>query len=109
VGGVIVTKLDGHAKGGGALSAVTATQSPVIFIGTGACSGGRRRAASAGVLPGAPAQRRAPAAAAAGAARLALSRAAAARWMHVCDLPLPWPALPWFSSHAAAMRQPCSS
>lgn len=35
VGAVIVTKLDGHAKGGGALSAVSATQSPVIFIGTG--------------------------------------------------------------------------
>jgi len=35
VGAVIVTKLDGHAKGGGALSAVAATQSPVIFIGTG--------------------------------------------------------------------------
>jgi len=35
VGSVIVTKLDGHAKGGGALSAVTATASPVIFIGTG--------------------------------------------------------------------------
>merc|ERR1719264_1974340 len=32
---VIVTKLDGHAKGGGALSAVAATQSPIIFIGTG--------------------------------------------------------------------------
>eukprot|EP01118_Nematostelium_gracile_P007734 TRINITY_DN2529_c0_g1_i1.p1 TRINITY_DN2529_c0_g1~~TRINITY_DN2529_c0_g1_i1.p1 ORF type:complete len:488 (-),score=159.24 TRINITY_DN2529_c0_g1_i1:79-1542(-) len=35
VGSVIVTKLDGHAKGGGALSAVAATQSPIIFIGTG--------------------------------------------------------------------------
>ncbi|XP_042901549.1 signal recognition particle subunit SRP54 [Parasteatoda tepidariorum] len=35
VGAVIVTKLDGHAKGGGALSAVAATQSPIIFIGTG--------------------------------------------------------------------------
>lgn len=35
VGSVIVTKLDGHAKGGGALSAVSATQSPIIFIGTG--------------------------------------------------------------------------
>eukprot|EP00882_Tetradesmus_deserticola_P010979 GHRQ01011613.1.p1 GENE.GHRQ01011613.1~~GHRQ01011613.1.p1 ORF type:complete len:316 (+),score=138.04 GHRQ01011613.1:241-1188(+) len=35
VGAVIVTKLDGHAKGGGALSAVSATRSPVIFIGTG--------------------------------------------------------------------------
>ena len=28
-----MTKLDGHAKGGGALSAVAATQSPIIFIG----------------------------------------------------------------------------
>jgi hypothetical protein len=37
VGSVIVTKLDGHAKGGGALSAVAATKSPVIFIGTGGC------------------------------------------------------------------------
>ena len=27
--------MDGHAKGGGALSAVAATQSPVAFIGTG--------------------------------------------------------------------------
>jgi len=35
IGSVIITKLDGHAKGGGALSAVSATQSPVIFIGTG--------------------------------------------------------------------------
>eukprot|EP01069_Polyplicarium_translucidae_P006598 Polyplicarium_translucidae@DN2989_c0_g1_i1.p1 len=35
IGSVIVTKLDGHAKGGGALSAVTATNSPIIFIGTG--------------------------------------------------------------------------
>jgi len=35
VGSVIVTKLDGHAKGGGALSAVAATHSPIIFIGTG--------------------------------------------------------------------------
>eukprot|EP01106_Pelomyxa_sp_JSP_P017503 TRINITY_DN71_c0_g1_i1.p1 TRINITY_DN71_c0_g1~~TRINITY_DN71_c0_g1_i1.p1 ORF type:complete len:490 (-),score=159.40 TRINITY_DN71_c0_g1_i1:31-1500(-) len=35
VGAVIITKLDGHAKGGGALSAVAATQSPIIFIGTG--------------------------------------------------------------------------
>lgn len=35
VGSVIVTKLDGHAKGGGALSAVAATQSPINFIGTG--------------------------------------------------------------------------
>jgi len=35
VGSVIVTKLDGHAKGGGALSAVAATQSPIIFLGLG--------------------------------------------------------------------------
>jgi len=35
VGSVIVTKLDGHAKGGGAISAVAATKSPIIFIGTG--------------------------------------------------------------------------
>jgi signal recognition particle subunit SRP54 len=35
VGAVIITKLDGHAKGGGALSAVAATQSPIIFLGTG--------------------------------------------------------------------------
>ncbi|OWM77517.1 signal recognition particle 54 kDa protein 2-like [Punica granatum] len=35
VGAVIITKMDGHAKGGGALSAVAATKSPVIFMGTG--------------------------------------------------------------------------
>ena len=35
VGSVICTKLDGHAKGGGALSAVAATQSPIIFTGSG--------------------------------------------------------------------------
>lgn len=35
VGSVVVTKLDGHAKGGGALSAVAATQSPIIFLGSG--------------------------------------------------------------------------
>lgn len=35
VGSVIITKLDGHAKGGGALSAVAATNSPIIYIGTG--------------------------------------------------------------------------
>eukprot|EP00834_Sanchytrium_tribonematis_P005215 NODE_301_length_10368_cov_0.471614.p4 type:complete len:513 gc:universal NODE_301_length_10368_cov_0.471614:49-1587(+) len=34
VGSVIMTKLDG-AKGGGALSAVAATKSPIIFVGTG--------------------------------------------------------------------------
>jgi signal recognition particle subunit SRP54 len=35
VGSIILTKLDGHAKGGGALSAVAATKSPVVFVGTG--------------------------------------------------------------------------
>ena len=27
--------MDGHAKGGGAISAVAATGSPILFIGTG--------------------------------------------------------------------------
>ena len=36
VGGVIITKMDGSAKGGSTLSAVAATKSPVLFIGTGA-------------------------------------------------------------------------
>ncbi|HJM66726.1 MAG TPA: signal recognition particle receptor subunit alpha [Candidatus Thalassarchaeaceae archaeon] len=35
VSGVIVTKLDGTARGGGALSAVAATGSPIVFIGEG--------------------------------------------------------------------------
>lgn len=35
VGSCIITKLDGHAKGGGALSAVAATGSPIIFVGSG--------------------------------------------------------------------------
>jgi len=35
VGAVILTKCDGHAKGGGALSAVAATGSRVAFVGTG--------------------------------------------------------------------------
>jgi len=35
VGSVILTKLDGSAKGGGALSAVAATNSPITFIGVG--------------------------------------------------------------------------
>ncbi|GBE60471.1 signal recognition particle SRP54 [Babesia ovata] len=35
VGSVIITKLDGHARGGGALAAVAATDSPIIFIGHG--------------------------------------------------------------------------
>jgi len=32
---VFITKLDGSAKGGGALSAVSETEAPVLFIGTG--------------------------------------------------------------------------
>lgn len=35
IGSVIITKLDGAGKGGGALSAVAATKSPITFIGTG--------------------------------------------------------------------------
>ncbi len=35
VSGVIITRMDGSAKGGGALSACRATKSPVYFIGTG--------------------------------------------------------------------------
>ena len=35
IGSVVITKLDGHAKGGGALSAVAATGAPIVFIGTG--------------------------------------------------------------------------
>ncbi|MBA3046215.1 MAG: signal recognition particle protein Srp54 [Candidatus Thermoplasmatota archaeon] len=35
VTGVVLTKLDGSAKGGGALSAVNVTDAPVLFIGTG--------------------------------------------------------------------------
>lgn len=35
VGACIITKLDGNAKGGGALSAVAATNSPIVFYGTG--------------------------------------------------------------------------
>ncbi|CAO3607844.1 unnamed protein product [Cunninghamella blakesleeana] len=34
-GSIIMTKMDGHAKGGGAISAVAATNSPIVFIGTG--------------------------------------------------------------------------
>jgi signal recognition particle subunit SRP54 len=33
--GVYITKLDGTAKGGGALSAVASTGAPILFIGTG--------------------------------------------------------------------------
>ena len=35
IGSIIITKLDGSAKGGGALSAAAATQAPIKFIGTG--------------------------------------------------------------------------
>ncbi len=35
VTGVVLTKLDGSAKGGGALSAVAETGAPIVFIGTG--------------------------------------------------------------------------
>mmetsp|Transcript_26547 Transcript_26547/g.81610 ORF Transcript_26547/g.81610 Transcript_26547/m.81610 type:complete len:496 (-) Transcript_26547:737-2224(-) len=35
IGSVVVTKLDGHARGGGALSAVAATGAPIVFIGSG--------------------------------------------------------------------------
>jgi signal recognition particle subunit SRP54 len=35
VGGIIITKLDGAAKGGGALAAVAATGAKIYFIGTG--------------------------------------------------------------------------
>ena len=35
VSGVILTKLDGSAKGGGALSAVAVTKAPIVFVGTG--------------------------------------------------------------------------
>ncbi|ODV90109.1 hypothetical protein CANCADRAFT_31167 [Tortispora caseinolytica NRRL Y-17796] len=34
-GAIIITKMDGHAKGGGAISAVAATNTPIAFIGTG--------------------------------------------------------------------------
>lgn len=35
IGSILITKLDGTAKGGGALSAVTATEAPIKFIGVG--------------------------------------------------------------------------
>lgn len=35
VGSIFLTKMDGHAKGGGALSGVAATGCPILFIGTG--------------------------------------------------------------------------
>jgi len=35
VTGVVLTKLDGSAKGGGALSAVSETKAPIVYVGTG--------------------------------------------------------------------------
>ena len=35
IDGVIITKMDGTAKGGGALSAVAETKSGIVFIGAG--------------------------------------------------------------------------
>ncbi len=35
IGSIYIAKLDGSAKGGGALSAVAATGAPIIFLGTG--------------------------------------------------------------------------
>ena len=35
IGSILITKLDGTAKGGGALSAVAATEAPIKFIGVG--------------------------------------------------------------------------
>jgi signal recognition particle subunit SRP54 len=35
IGSIVVTKLDGSARGGGAISAVAATGAPIKFIGTG--------------------------------------------------------------------------
>ncbi len=35
IGGIIITKLDGSARGGGALSAAVAANAPIKFIGTG--------------------------------------------------------------------------
>ena len=37
IGSVIITKLDGNAKGGGAISAVAATGAPIIFTGRCGC------------------------------------------------------------------------
>ncbi|ADI74529.1 GTP-binding signal recognition particle SRP54 G- domain protein [Methanohalobium evestigatum Z-7303] len=39
ISGVVITKLDGTAKGGGALSAVSETNSSIAFIGVGETSG----------------------------------------------------------------------
>ncbi|KAF2860042.1 signal recognition particle protein [Piedraia hortae CBS 480.64] len=34
-GGIVITKMDGAAAGGGAVSAVAATHTPIVFVGTG--------------------------------------------------------------------------
>lgn len=34
-GGIVITKMDGAAKGGGAISAVATTHTPIVFTGTG--------------------------------------------------------------------------
>lgn len=35
IGSIILTKMDGSARSGGALAAVSATKAPIVFIGTG--------------------------------------------------------------------------
>lgn len=35
IGGIIISKLDSSARGGGALSAVAATDAPILYVGTG--------------------------------------------------------------------------
>jgi len=35
IGGIVLSKIDGSAKGGGAISAVAATGAPIYFVGTG--------------------------------------------------------------------------
>lgn len=50
VGSVIITKLDGHARGGGALSAVAATGAPVAFVCTGEHVGDIEPFAAAGFV-----------------------------------------------------------
>ena len=35
IGGIVITKLDGSAKGGGAIAAATSTQAKILFISTG--------------------------------------------------------------------------
>lgn len=35
IGSIILTKMDGSVKSGGALAAVSAAKAPIVFIGTG--------------------------------------------------------------------------